>query len=547
MKISKSVDFICSIKEKIIKSEDLSVVELEHLDKIMTFFKVDKISSLILCLTVKKHFYGKRLNTSKLFDSLNYNLEQIIDLKNNIKLLQKKGWLVVSNKSILSRNDRVQEITPLKKITKAIAENDATILEPQNLDDLSLILINGNELLMQLSRNFCDIELIESYLEYYEPYSSHDYIKNIYFHTQLKDFEKCILLWMSGEVLKFKNSFDFDDLIHVFLDSGAIYKIKNSIFEGTSILFSQKFIEYNRPNFIDLSDIKLGEKLYTQLESLGLIKNKQNFNSKLLLQITPDDIPEKQLFFNPETESELSKIINLLKEDNYQKVIERFKLNNMTPSLTMLFYGVPGVGKTEFVKQIARQTKRMIFLVDISSIKNMWVGESEKNMNAIFRQYHLYSKKMDTTPILLFNEADGLLNLRVDTKGAVDQMMNAMQNILLQNLEDFKGIFVATSNLINNIDGAFDRRINYKYKFDMPNSETKNKILNHEFKLLNPKLIEYVAKEYDITGGQIQNIKKRMEADSILFELDTYNDTSFIKYVEDEVNFRNEQKQKIGF
>jgi hypothetical protein len=83
MKISKSVDFICSIKEKIIKSEDLSVVELEHLDKIMTFFKVDKISSLILCLTVKKHFYGKRLNTSKLFDSLNYNLEQIIDLKNN--------------------------------------------------------------------------------------------------------------------------------------------------------------------------------------------------------------------------------------------------------------------------------------------------------------------------------------------------------------------------------------------------------------------------------------------------------------------------------
>lgn len=62
-------------------------------------------------------------------------------------------------------------------------------------------------------------------------------------------------------------------------------------------------------------------------------------------------------------------------------------------------------------------------------------------------------------PILFFNEADAILNKRRKIESSSDQMLNSMQNILLQYLEDFEGIFMATTNYINNLDDAFDRRI----------------------------------------------------------------------------------------
>jgi SpoVK/Ycf46/Vps4 family AAA+-type ATPase len=105
-----------------------------------------------------------------------------------------------------------------------------------------------------------------------------------------------------------------------------------------------------------------------------------------------------------------------------------------------LLYGGPGTGKTASVKQIARTTGRAILMVDIAKIQSKWVGESEKNLSKVFEEYRNGKKAFANDPILLFNEADAILGKRFSVKSSVDKSYNAMQNILLQELEDFEGI-----------------------------------------------------------------------------------------------------------
>lgn len=125
----------------------------------------------------------------------------------------------------------------------------------------------------------------------------------------------------------------------------------------------------------------------------------------------------------------------------------------------MSFYGTPGTGKTETVLQIARKTGRDLIQVNVSEVKSMWVGESEKNIKGIFDDYKQKVKQSVKAPILLFNEADAIIGKRqVGAERAVEKMENSIQNIILQEIEQLDGILIATTNLAENMDKAFERR-----------------------------------------------------------------------------------------
>ncbi len=99
----------------------------------------------------------------------------------------------------------------------------------------------------------------------------------------------------------------------------------------------------------------------------------------------------------------------------------------MRKGFACLFYGAPGTGKTESVLQIARQTGRDIMQVDIAGMRDKYVGESEKNIKAVFQNYRELCKKSEVMPILFFNEADALINKRTERiEHSVDKMDNAM-------------------------------------------------------------------------------------------------------------------------
>ena len=99
-------------------------------------------------------------------------------------------------------------------------------------------------------------------------------------------------------------------------------------------------------------------------------------------------------------------------EEHFQRIKNRLKETNFRSGFACLFYGAPGTGKTETVLQIAKKTGRDLIQVNVSEVKSMWVGESEKNIKGIFDDYKKKVKQLAKAPILLFNEADAIIGKR---------------------------------------------------------------------------------------------------------------------------------------
>ena len=230
-----------------------------------------------------------------------------------------------------------------------------------------------------------------------------------------------------------------------------------------------------------------------------------------------DSIKEKSLFFNTSEQEQIERLTSLLSTENLPSVQERLEEQGMRKGFACLFYGAPGTGKTETVLQIARQTGRDLMQVDIAGLRDKWVGESEKNIKEVFACYRNLCQTCEVMPILFFNEADAIINKRTENvEHSVDKMDNAMQNIILQEIEDLDGILIATTNLTSNLDKAFERRFLYKVEFHKPDTDVKTKIWCSMLKDISADDARQLASHFDFSGGQIENIARKRTVDYIL-------------------------------
>lgn len=228
-------------------------------------------------------------------------------------------------------------------------------------------------------------------------------------------------------------------------------------------------------------------------------------------------IREKSLFFNVSEQQQIDRLASLLSVENLPSVQQRLEEQGMRKGFACLFYGAPGTGKTETVLQIARQTGRDLMQVDIAGLRDKWVGESEKNIKEVFARYRALCKNCEVMPILFFNEADAIISKRTENvKHSVDKMDNAIQNIILQEIEDLDGILIATTNLTSNLDKAFERRFLYKVVFHKPNIDVKTKIWHSMLKDITEDEARQLALHFDFSGGQIENIARKRTVDYIL-------------------------------
>lgn len=228
-------------------------------------------------------------------------------------------------------------------------------------------------------------------------------------------------------------------------------------------------------------------------------------------------IVPKNMFYNEDERKHILRLEALLCQDSFVSIQQRMKEAGLRTGFCCLFYGAPGTGKTETVLQIARRTGREIIRVDLSSQKSMWVGESEKNIERIFADYREKLSQSELAPILLFNEADAIFSKRhVGVNSEVEQMANTMQNILLQNMENFEGILIATTNLADNFDPAFHRRFLYRIEFKSPSAEVRKQIWRSMLPDMDESNIKAMAERFSISGGQIENAVRKMMIESIL-------------------------------
>ena len=229
------------------------------------------------------------------------------------------------------------------------------------------------------------------------------------------------------------------------------------------------------------------------------------------------ELKEKHLFYDDALGKEVGTLSNLLSEERYGGIKTALEEKGMRSGFTCLFYGDPGTGKTETVYQLARATGRDIIMADVSKLKSMWVGESEKNLKSLFSRYRRLVRESKVTPILLFNEADAIFGIRQSgAESAVDKMENSLQNIILQEMEDLKGIMIATTNLSENFDKAFERRFLYKVKFDKPTAKVKAQIWKSMMPELSDADAQYLSSKFELSGGQIENIVRKKTIQSIL-------------------------------
>jgi len=255
------------------------------------------------------------------------------------------------------------------------------------------------------------------------------------------------------------------------------------------------------------------------------------------------------LFYNEKESESIQKLISVLREENYQKVQGRLSDNGMRKGFACIFSGAPGTGKTETAYQIARQTERNIMMIDISNTKSCWFGESEKKIKEVFDNYRHAVENSEIAPILLLNEADAVIGKRKEFNGssrAIDQTENAIQNIILQELENLSGILIATTNLVQNMDNAFERRFLYKIEFTRPCLEARQAIWRSMLPSLSASEIEKLASRYELSGGQIENIARKVEVDLVLNGGGVSMD-ALVRHCADENSSQFNTSKRIGF
>ena len=172
--------------------------------------------------------------------------------------------------------------------------------------------------------------------------------------------------------------------------------------------------------------------------------------------------------------------------------------------LKVLFAGASGTGKTMTAGVMARDLGLDLYKIDLSGIVSKYIGETEKNLDRIFRAAQA------SNAILFFDEADALFGKRSEVKDAHDRYANIEVAYLLQKIEEHEGVVILASNLSKNIDDAFSRRVHYVIEFPLPDERHRELLWRRMFASEVPLgadvEVGFLAKQFPLAGGDIKNV-----------------------------------------
>lgn len=172
--------------------------------------------------------------------------------------------------------------------------------------------------------------------------------------------------------------------------------------------------------------------------------------------------------------------------------------------LNVLFAGPSGTGKTMAADILAHELELDLYKIDLSTVVSKYIGETEKNLDRIFREAH------NSNAILFFDEADAVFGKRSEVRDSHDRYANIEVAYLLQKMEEYDGIVILATNLRKNIDDAFARRMHFSVEFPQPDEPDRLRIWKSIFPAEAPVDesvdLNFMARQFKITGGNIKNI-----------------------------------------
>lgn len=228
-----------------------------------------------------------------------------------------------------------------------------------------------------------------------------------------------------------------------------------------------------------------------EADSQGIRRMTANRNLKDL------SLPEEQY---RKLENICAMLKNRDKVMNQWGFLQKYSYGN---GISILLYGAPGTGKTMAAQVIASELHMPLYRVDLSALISKYIGETQKNIAKVF------DRAKQLNGILLFDEADALFARRNEVSDAQDKYANAETAYLLQRIEESEGICILTTNLLQNFDEAFRRRITYMLHFPMPDVLQREQIWKKVFPEDAPLEagIDFVmlAENFELSGAAIRN------------------------------------------
>ena len=499
-----------------IKSEDERLQLQENLKAFSRFLKATPLETLVfIAIYAYQLVHNAAADTRDITRFFGISELDFLPLKNCLPVLLKKGQI-----RLMERHRRYDEYKISKAAENALLNNTPFKPEKEKPMDRYQFCADISDLIEMRSDD--EIETRDLFKLVEEAEENNGKLKLV------KDVTK-LLTSIEDRTLFYEICDDFVEdsrrcaatgldctLSDIYDTCRSRLNVAKAIMEKEHALIVNELVEVLPASFFGDASLTLTEKgkqLFLE-EDYDLFQRKGGTDKRL---VAPDKIPARELFFSEELTKDLNFVKNSMEDTAFVELQKRLEKNSLPKGVAVLFHGLPGTGKTAAVDMIAKATGRSVYHVDIAASKTCWFGESEKLFKKIFTDYRRMCETEERKPILLFNEADALFSKRRDVdSGNCAQTENALQNILLEEMETLDGILIATTNLCDNFDTAFERRFLFKVKFGQPDKAAKKAIWKSKISWLPEEDCGKLAAQFDLSGGEIDNIVRKSFMEEVL-------------------------------
>ena len=564
VKLCNSIELVYNTASELksVKMGDYEPI-MEHFEIVGEFFKVnDKLGVLLLC-----YFVNRRLVKGKAFVTLNElmnafecSLVDSISINEQLEYFRKAKILVSSKKSYGKKEDI--EYSLCAATLSSVLKGDPDILNVKKELTFSafLNLFHGIIYDNELDDEDASVE-IGVLMEEFENLDEIKFLKA----ERLVSEELAIYLFIVARQTIFGDTkVSMERVFRVAVnDNFSKYYYQNEILERRSPLLLNDLIQFAPDSFMDF--LQLTEK---SVKTLNVVEKKSTrqftTGSDLVTLIMPDKIKFQEGMVYEES-LKIDFLDQLISEDGYIKAIKKLEEEKVeTKQIVALLYGVSGLGKSQTIRNLAAKYNRPILQVNLSQVKDAFVGNTEKNTQEVFNIYRKavnhfqYTKNIDGedvgpygTPLLYLDEFDSLIPHRKSngSDSSVGNMYSNMVGIFLTELERVNGIVLLASNLPGAIDTSLHRRINFKFHFGTFSKKNQIRTLQLYFKDFEPQMLEEVASDVELTPGNIVNIRKAYVLESIFKEFNSEEDkkTLLSDLVNRELILKKSNRNPIGF
>lgn len=519
-----------------------TLLDLPETKVLLDFFKISFDELVILAILIDGGIRQEEIGINAFLDHFRGGLSSLKTINDSLNGLIAKGYVISTTTNRLSKTLIKQTFQADESVYEALLSNKSERLEfkpAKNFHDL----LKHIQVHFERRNEGCFdaktfITLVEKEITNANPCNELEWINSF----ELTLSEKSLFFLAAITYHKNGEQIDLEYNIKQIEDNFTNQKaLRDIIANKTSSLIASDLLIKDEDGFIFDEFVGLTDKSISALFEKKSSKNiKKKFDSSTIIQ--PEDIILENLFYNESEWNQINTIEKVLSKEKHQLVVNQLVDNGLAKGISILFNGFSGTGKTATAKRLAKITNRPLFCVDVEKVINKWVGDTEKGTKKIFDEYYEFSNQCEQTPILFFNE-DSIFSKRVEVGHSTDRTHNSMQNILLEQMENFTGILIVTSNHAEKLDKAFERRFLYKVEFEKPTKETQHSLLSNAFQNISIATIDNILLNYSFTGGQIYNIRKKYIMQCIIDDEDL--ESLFIRLCQEEI--KTKASNKIGF